>query len=591
MRLTNILASQRILITGGAGFVGANLVRRLLRDFPETKLYLIVRDSSSLWRLDGILDKVTLVDVDLSDRPALKKAVTTIQPEVIFHLAAYGAYARDNTLSKAVLTNITGLENLLEALESVDYKLFVNTGSSSEYGYKTQPMSEKDVLEPNSHYSATKGAATMLASSYGQIHQKPIVTLRLFSIYGPYEEPGRLIPTVAFKALHAQQIDMVGGQIVRDFVYVEDAIDAYLACLKLKNFDQRVFNVCSGIQTPILKVAKKLKKLANSDSKIVVGSFQPRPWDTASWVGNPKLARTVLGWTPQHSLEEGLKKSLQWFSENENLYTGTPKYSPETLTEIARQIRRTILKISHNAHIGHIGSSFSIVDILITLYFSVLNVHPSDPQWENRDRFILSKGHAAAALYSILHKRGFFDRQTLETFCQDGSRLLVHPEYNQLPGIDAGTGSLGHGLSLGVGMAVAAKKLSKGYRTFVLISDGESEEGSVWEAAIFAGHHKLNNLTVIVDCNGTQGLGQTKDILNLEPLDQKWSSFGWEVTAVDGHNISQLLKAFSKKSDKPHVILAGTIMGRGVSFMEGNFQWHYYDMNPQQLQAALEELQ
>lgn len=587
MRLSN----QRILVTGAAGFVGANLVRRLLTDYPETQLYLTVRDSSSLWRLDDVLSKVNLVDVDLTDRPGLEKAIAKIQPEVIFHLAAYGAYARDNTLSQAVSTNIVGLQNLLESLDKTEYKLFVNTGSSSEYGYKNEPMAENDLLEPNSYYSATKGAATMLASSYGQLNNKPIVTLRLFSIYGPYEEPGRLIPTVTLKALHNTQIDMAGGTIVRDFVYVEDAIDAYLACLKLKDFKQRVFNVCSGIQSPILKTAKTIKKLARSESKIVVGTYQPRPWDSATWVGDPKISRQVLGWKPKHTLEQGLAESIKWFAAHQELYTeGHKMRSPESLQQTAKQTRKTVLKISYNAHIGHIGSSFSIVDILTVLYFQILNIRPTEPQWEDRDRFILSKGHAAAALYTTLHKRGFFSQDVLYTFCLDGSKLLVHPEYNQLPGIDAGTGSLGHGLSVGVGMAVAAKKLTKDYRTFVLISDGESEEGSVWEAAIFAGHHRLNNLVVVVDCNGTQGLGNTKDILNLEPLDEKWRSFGWEVSKVDGHNIPQLLKAFSKKTDKPHVILAGTVTGKGVSFMEGKFQWHYYDTNAEQLQLALEEL-
>lgn len=317
---------QRVLITGAAGFVGANLLRTLLNKHPQTKIYLILRPTTNTWRIKDLLKKVKIIHSDLSDLYDLQKQLGKIKPDVIFHLAAYGAYSRDSDLIKAVQTNIVGLNNLLGALEKVDYKLFVNTGSSSEYGYKSKPMKETDLLEPNSNYSATKGAATLIASMYGKIKNKPIVTLRLFSVYGPYEEPGRFIPTVCLKAINNQQIDVV-AQSSRDFVYIDDVVDAYLKCLSLKKTHLRgvIFNICSARQTTIIKAARSIKKIAKSSSPIVIGSYSPRPWDTATWVGNNQLARKVLHWTPRNSLEQGLSKSLEWFRINADHYEQTPE--------------------------------------------------------------------------------------------------------------------------------------------------------------------------------------------------------------------------------------------------------------------------
>lgn len=262
------------------------------------------------------------------------------------------------------------------------------------------------------------------------------------------------------------------------------------------------------------------------------------------------------------------------------------------LKKMCQIIRRDMLTISHNAQIGHVGSSLSVIDLLTTLYFKILNIRPKDPSWENRDRFILSKGHAGAGLFTVLHHRGFFNKEVLNTFCKDGGKLMVHPEPNNLPGIDWGTGSLGHGLSVGVGMAYAAKLMNKSYKVYVLISDGEINEGTIWEAALFAGHHNLDNLIIILDRDGTQGMGNTKNILNMEPLEDKWKSFNFSTSIIDGHNIDQIIKALKSPSQnsKPKIIIANTIIGKGVSFMEGDFRWHYYDPKPHHMQIALKEL-
>lgn len=261
------------------------------------------------------------------------------------------------------------------------------------------------------------------------------------------------------------------------------------------------------------------------------------------------------------------------------------------LKRLTRKIRTDILTISNSARIGHVGSALSIVEILTLLYFEVLKVTPKNPNNLNRDRFILSNGHTAAALYSILFRKGYFDRDTLDSFCHDGTKLMVHPEFNSLPGVDWGSGSLGHGLSAAVGMAYGAKTRGYKFGVFCMISDGESQEGSIWEAALLAGNFSLDNLVVILNYNGTQGLGNTKEVMDLEPLEKKWQSFKFATVSVDGHNLVELKRAFKTKHvGKPLIIISKTTLGKGVSFMEKDFRWHYFDPKSEHLKLALEEI-
>lgn len=253
-------------------------------------------------------------------------------------------------------------------------------------------------------------------------------------------------------------------------------------------------------------------------------------------------------------------------------------------------IRRLILEQSKRAHVGHIGSCLSIADIVAALYGGVLDV--ADPDDPDRDRFILSKGHAALALYAALHLRGWLSAAELNTFCGDASRLGVHPEH-MVSGIDFSTGSLGHGLSVGAGAALGARLLDARRRVFVLLSDAECNEGATWEAVMFAAHHRLSNLIAIVDLNGQQALGYTKDVLNLSPLTRRWEAFGWDVHDVDGHDSRQLADVIADLDligGPPHVLVARTVFGRGVSFMEGQIAWHYLPMSDDQYALAIKEV-
>lgn len=248
------------------------------------------------------------------------------------------------------------------------------------------------------------------------------------------------------------------------------------------------------------------------------------------------------------------------------------------LEEVAKKIRKKIFLMSYRAGSGHIAPSLSCVEILVALYFKILNINRNNLNDQNRDRFILSKGHASSALYSILAEKGIIDEKLLDTFCQKDGILGAHPEAHFIPGVEVSTGSLGHGLSFGSGMALAGKIDNENYRVFVLLSDGECQEGSVWEAAAFASQHKLNNLVAIVDYNKLQSLGRTDEILSLEPFCDRWKSFGWGVKEVDGHDISQIvdnLDSLPYTKNKPSVLIAHTVKGKGISFMENVPLWHY----------------
>ncbi len=256
-------------------------------------------------------------------------------------------------------------------------------------------------------------------------------------------------------------------------------------------------------------------------------------------------------------------------------------------------MRRDIVTMIAKAGSGHPGGSLSAVEIVTTLYWKILRHKPSDPQWKDRDRFILSKGHAAPVLYAVLAECGYIPKSELATLRQLDSRLQGHADRTATPGIEMSSGSLGQGLSFAVGCALSGRLDKQPWRVYALLSDGECDEGQTWEAAMSAANFKVDNLTAIVDNNGIQLSGFNKEIMNLDPLNKKWDAFGWKVLEVDGHDFSQLLIAFGeaqKVKSKPAVIIAHTVKGKGVSFMENNVDFHGKAPNAEQLQKALKEL-
>jgi transketolase len=265
----------------------------------------------------------------------------------------------------------------------------------------------------------------------------------------------------------------------------------------------------------------------------------------------------------------------------------------EQLAALALRVRRHSIQMTRSGASSHVASCLSMADLLAVLYGRVLRVDPARPDWPDRDRFVLSKGHAAAALYAVLAERGFADPEILQTFYQNGSSLLGHVTRSAMPGIEVSTGSLGHGMPIAAGMALAAKRDRRDARTFCLLSDGECDEGSTWEATLFAGHHRLDNLVAIVDYNKIQSLASVSEVMELEPFAAKWRSFGWEVAEIDGHDIGAIVETLSRlpfATGRPNVVIAHTIKGKGVSFMEGTVLWHYQSPQGTEFDQAMAEL-
>ncbi len=270
------------------------------------------------------------------------------------------------------------------------------------------------------------------------------------------------------------------------------------------------------------------------------------------------------------------------------------KKSLDELKSLSKQIRREIIEMITAAKSGHPGGSLSAVEVLVALYFGVMKHDPANPHWPDRDRFILSKGHAAPVLYSVLAECGYTPKESLNTLRKLGSIYQGHPDVRFIPTLDASTGSLGEGVSLAIGMGLAAKLNGSPSRTFCMLGDGEVQEGQVWESAMYAAYHKVDNIVVIVDHNGIQLDGWVKDIMGIEPLAEKWRAFGWHAINVDGNDIQEVRSAFLEAEaikEKPTVLIAKTLKGKGVSFMENNPKFHGQAPTPEEAKLALQELQ
>ena len=304
--------SRQVLVTGASGFVGANLARRLLDEGHG--VHLLLRANHNPWRLEDIRKDVAVYEADLTDREALQKAMNRARPEWVFHLAAHGAYPNQTDLDQMIATNIQGTANLLRAAERVGVEAFVNSGSSSEYGYKDHAPSEDELTEPNSHYAVTKVAATNLCRLAGQREGSHVVTLRLYSVYGPYEEPSRLVPTLIVQGLEGKLPPLVNPDVARDYVHVDDACEAFL--LAASTPEQQpgvVYNVGSGVQTTLRQIVDATRRLLGIEAAPKWGSMPDRSWDTSVWISDPSRIMRDLGWSPKLDLEDGLLKTIGWF--------------------------------------------------------------------------------------------------------------------------------------------------------------------------------------------------------------------------------------------------------------------------------------
>ncbi len=318
-----MIRKERILITGAAGFIGSNLVRKLVS--LNNYVYIFVKKTTNLWRLVDIKDHISIINTELEDRKNLETIISRIKPLVIFHLAAHGSYPSQLNQIEMIKTNLIGTANLLLALNKIKYRAFINTGSSSEYGFKKHPMKESNILSPESFYAATKGATSYFSTVYARVYNKPIITLRPFSVYGEYEEPSRLIPTVIMNSLKGKDINLTPQIAKRDFIYIDDMVNAYIiSCRKILTNPKllgEVFNIGTGREFSNEEIVKLVFRLLRKKVHVNRGGYQNRSWDSQNWLADISKANKLLKWKPKYSLEKGLEKTIKWFKKYGQFHT------------------------------------------------------------------------------------------------------------------------------------------------------------------------------------------------------------------------------------------------------------------------------
>lgn len=308
-----------ILVTGGAGFIGANLTHFLNRRYKN--IHLIIRKKTNIWRLKPLLKQINLHEIDLGDKKNLQSVINQIYPKVIFHLASYGNYHFQKDFSKIIKTNIIGTVNLLEACSQVNFDCFINIGSSSEYGIKNKAMNESNILEPASFYAASKCAATLISQVFSEQHDKPIITIRPFSVYGPYEDKRRFIPTVMHQILQKKPIKLTPKITRRDFIHINDVINALIKVSQnAKYLKGKILNVGTGKQYSNEDIVNILFKITKTKIKVEKGAYSSHQWDTNNWIADISKIKLLCGWEPKNSIEQGLTKTWNWFIEYHSLY-------------------------------------------------------------------------------------------------------------------------------------------------------------------------------------------------------------------------------------------------------------------------------
>lgn len=313
------IKQKKVLVTGAGGFIGANLVRHLIKQ--QYQVHIIWKKTTNMWRLKNILPHLILHNISLNSKSQLTKTLQVINPYAIFHLAAHGAYSFQTNVEEMVKINIQGTLNLLYASKDIDYEIFVNTGSSSEYGFKKKPMRETDLIEPNSFYSATKASGTYLCQVFANEFNKPIATLRPFSVYGPYEDPKRFIPTIIRKLIYNQPIRITPGKQKRDFIFINDVIQAYMKTLqkgmKLKG---KICNVGTGKEYSNDEIVNILFRISGKEVPVEKGAYPARSWDSSHWVSDTSHAKEILDWQSKYTVDIGLAKTYKWLQDNLTIY-------------------------------------------------------------------------------------------------------------------------------------------------------------------------------------------------------------------------------------------------------------------------------
>ena len=562
------------------------------------------------------------VHADIGDRGALNDIIRAGRPEVVFHLAAQALVRRSYaTPVETFAANVIGTVTLLDAIRHCqDTKAVVVVTSDKVYENMNWPWGyrESDILGGHDPYSASKACAEIATSSmrsafFGPAgHHARIATARAGNVIGGGDwAEDRLVPDIVRGCLGPEGlVRLRNPHAVRPWQHVLEPLGAYISLAEhlydCADGRDEAWNIGPNVSEncPVSQVAAAIVA-ALGQGRIEVTSDARAPHEANQLALECAKARDLLGWRPRlrlrgHGLVDGslvlgvgAGKGHDLSDESSNRdVRGRCSVSSTDTRALAQRLRSHALRMTHRASASHIGSCLSIADVLAVLYGAGLSVDPKYPTWPERDRLTISKGHAAAIVYAALAEAGFFPIAELDRYCADGGPLSGHVT-KTVPGVELSTGSLGHGLPVAAGMALAAQRESARWRSVCILSDGEMDEGSNWEAIQFAQHFRLSNLIAIVDYNKIQSFGSVAEVSDLDPLAEKFRAFNWGVHEIDGHDhnaIAAVLEASPPLAERPTAIVAHTVKGKGVSFMEGQLAWHYKNPDRSQLEAALAEL-
>lgn len=570
-------AVNTAIVTGASGFIGAALCRQLL--LRGWRVYAIVRPGSrNLCRLpeqDGLIR----VEGELSNMAAweARLAGEAERFAAFFHLAWHGVGGvLRNDASQA--DNIAPAVDTVRLARRLNCTVWIGAGSQAEYGRLEGKVSERHTERPTTAYGAAKLAAGREALALAASLRLPAYWLRIFSTYGPGDNGGWLMSDCIRKLLRGERPRLTKGEQRWDYLFVDDAAAAFAAVAERSGGRAPgVYNLGSGASRTIKDIVSLIRDKTDKAAELKFGELAYRDDQVMHLEADISQLAALTGWRPQTALHRGIALTVQ---------EERAQYARERLLAV----KRAIVTMAYEGGVSHVGTALSAADITHTLYAHIMRVDPADPDWPDRDKLVFSKAHGSSALYAVLAERGFFPRSHLLQYCTDGGLLPGHLDRTSAPGIDVSAGSLGHGLPIAVGMALADRTAGRLSRVFVIMGDGECNEGAVWEAAMAAASLKLANLTVIVDCNGLQGFEATEGLMPYSGLAARWRAFGWETASVDGHNPEALTGALQTPADKPLAILARTIKGYGVDFMEGRLEWHYKSPNKEQWESAMRQL-
>ncbi|GFN31958.1 NAD-dependent epimerase/dehydratase family protein [Paenibacillus xylaniclasticus] len=612
-------------VTGAAGFIGAAVCRRLLA--LGWQVYAVIRQGSNRERLPARHPSLMLVEGDLMRLPKweakLEEAVQRRGPAAVWlHLGWTGVAGADRN-DEAQNDNVAAVLQSVRTAAKLGCRSWIGAGSQAEYGRLEGRADEGTSELPTTVYGKAKLAAGREALAEAKRLGLAGSWVRIFSVYGPGDNGGWLIPDIARKLLAGQSPELTLGEQRWDYLYIDDAADAFAALAQrsitapysvkpLNAAGQQavhpaagVFNLGSGESRTIREIAELVRTEAarwlppdlpqNGEARtsdhdnggsldrlvppLQLGAVPYRDDQVMLLEAEAAKLRSITGWKPRIPLEEGIRRTVAAIAK-------------QFAQERRLAIKRSIVTMAYRSGASHVGAALSVADILLVLYCRVMRVNPADADAPYRDKLVFSKAHASTALYAILAERGFMPTSRLDGYSVDGGTLPGHLDRRSAPGIDVSAGSLGHGLSIATGLALADRLAGRDSRTFAVLGDGECNEGSVWEAALLASAQKLDGLTAVVDCNGWQGFGRTDELAPLTALGDKWRAFGWEAVEVDGHDEEALYRALSKRGTegRPKVVIARTIKGHGVDYMADTLEWHYKSPSAEQWYDAMRQL-